>query len=123
MNNKGSGLTPAQALDKLDALYEQSVVALRNAIGKYITSGELPDENARKQGLFVYPSLTVTWDGSTTNPPKTRAFGRFTHAGSYTTNRVSSPSPWQRGIGLSSPDVAACRWAQKSLSVEWLNRS
>ncbi len=75
MNNKGSGLTPAQALDKLDALYEQSVVALRNAIGKYITSGELPDENARKQGLFVYPSLTVTWDGSTTNPPKTRAFG------------------------------------------------
>jgi hypothetical protein len=28
-----------------------------------------------------------------------------------------------RGIGLSSPDVAACRWAQKSLSVEWLNRS
>lgn len=76
MNNKGSGLTPAQALDKLDALYEQSVVALRNAIGNYITSGELPDENARKQGLFVYPSLTVTWDGSTTNPPKTRAFGR-----------------------------------------------
>ncbi len=70
MNNKGSGLTPAQALDKLDALYEQSVVALRNAIGKYIRSGELPDENARKQGLFVYPSLTVTWDGSTTNPPK-----------------------------------------------------
>lgn len=53
MNNKGSGLTPAQALDKLDALYEQSVVALRNAIGNYITSGELPDENARKQGLCL----------------------------------------------------------------------
>ena len=28
MNNKGSSLTPAQALDKLDALYEQSVKAL-----------------------------------------------------------------------------------------------
>ena len=40
MNNKGSGLAPAQALDKLDALYGQSVVALRNAIGNYITSGE-----------------------------------------------------------------------------------
>lgn len=36
MNNKGSGLTPAQALDKLDALYEQSVVALRNAIGNLL---------------------------------------------------------------------------------------
>ena len=49
MNNKGSGLTPAQALDKLDALYEQSVVALRNAIGNYITSGELPDENRSEE--------------------------------------------------------------------------
>lgn len=37
MNNKGSGLTPAQALDKLDALYEQSVVALRNWICPYIS--------------------------------------------------------------------------------------
>lgn len=57
MNNKGSGLTPAQALDKLDALYEQSVVALRNAIGNYITSGELPDENARKLRSFC---LSIT---------------------------------------------------------------
>ena len=32
MNNKGSSLTPAQALEKLDALYEQSVNALRSAI-------------------------------------------------------------------------------------------
>lgn len=72
MNNKGSGLTPAQALDKLDALYEQSVVALRNAIGKYIKSGELPDENARKQGLFVYPSLTVTGTAAQPIPQNTR---------------------------------------------------
>lgn len=70
MNNKGSGLTPAQALDKLDALYEQSVVALRNAIGNYITSGELPDENARKQGLFCLSITDRNLDGSTTNPPK-----------------------------------------------------
>lgn len=55
MNNKGSGLTPAQALDKLDALYEQSVVALRNAIGNYITSGELPDETpANKVFLSIH---------------------------------------------------------------------
>lgn len=39
MNNKGSSLTPTQALDKLDALYEQSVKALRSAIGKYIETG------------------------------------------------------------------------------------
>ncbi|MCW0135821.1 hypothetical protein OIU92_01405 [Escherichia coli] len=57
MNNKGSGLTPAQALDKLDALYEQSVVALRNAIGNYITSGELPGENATQTKVFC---LSIT---------------------------------------------------------------
>ena len=39
MNNKGSSLTPAQALEKLDALYEQSVNALRGAISEYIETG------------------------------------------------------------------------------------
>ena len=43
MNNKGSSLTPAQALEKLDALYEQSVNALRGAISEYIETGKLPD--------------------------------------------------------------------------------
>lgn len=60
MNNKGSSLTPAQALEKLDALYEQSVNALRSAISDYIETGKLPDEKARTRGLFVYPSLSVT---------------------------------------------------------------
>lgn len=70
MKSKGSSLTPAQALEKLDALYEQSVQALRSAIGKYIETGELPDLTARSKGLFVYPSLSVTWDGNATNPRK-----------------------------------------------------
>lgn len=85
MNNKGAGLTPSQALDKLDELYEQAVQALRSAIGKYVENGELPDITARNNGLFVYPSLSVSWSGNATNPPKTRAYGRFTHAGCYTT--------------------------------------
>jgi hypothetical protein len=70
MNNKGSSLTPAQALEKLDALYEQSVNALRSAISEYIETGKLPDQKARTEGLFVYPSLSVTWDGSASIIPK-----------------------------------------------------
>lgn len=59
MNNKGSSLTPAQALEKLDALYEQSVNALRSAISDYIETGKLPDEKARTQGLlFIHRSLS-----------------------------------------------------------------
>ena len=85
MHNKGSSLTPAQALDTLDALYEQSVNALRSAISDYIESGKLPDEKARSEGLFVYPSISVPWDGSASSTPKTRAYARFTHAGCYST--------------------------------------
>jgi AMP nucleosidase len=58
---------------------------LRSAISKYIDNGTLPDVEARANGLFVYPSLSVTWDGSITHSPKTRAYGRFTHAGCYST--------------------------------------
>ncbi|HCH39492.1 MAG TPA: AMP nucleosidase, partial [Enterobacter sp.] len=39
MNNKDSSLTPAQALDMLDALYDQAVNALRSAISDYIKDG------------------------------------------------------------------------------------
>jgi len=85
MNNKGASLTPEQALDKLEALYEQSVTALREAIGQYIDQGTLPDTLTRAQGQFVYPELSVSWDGSAKNPQKTRAYARFTHPGCYTT--------------------------------------
>ncbi len=88
MNNKGSSLTPAQALEKLDALYEQSVNALRGAISEYIETGKLPDQKARTEGLFVYPSLSVTWDGSASSNPKTRAYARFTHSAA-----TAPPSP------------------------------
>lgn len=77
MENKGTNLTPEQALDRLEELYEQSVNALREAIADYVDNGTLPDPHARLNGLFVYPSLSVSWDGATPNPPKTRAFGRF----------------------------------------------
>ncbi|VEC91870.1 AMP nucleosidase [Salmonella enterica subsp. enterica] len=67
MENKGTNLTPEQALDRLEELYEQSVNALREAIADYVDNGTLPDPHARLNGLFVYPSLSVSWDGATPN--------------------------------------------------------
>lgn len=61
MENKGTNLTPEQALDRLEELYEQSVNALREAIADYVDNGTLPDPHARLNGLFVYPSLSVSW--------------------------------------------------------------
>lgn len=85
MNNPTTSLTPEQALEKLDELYNSAVTALRDAIGVFIEKGTLPDESARAGGLFVYPELSVSWDGNARNEKKTRAYGRFTHTGCYTT--------------------------------------
>lgn len=56
MNTTATPLTPDEALDKLEALYDDAVNALREAIAAYINEGRLPDETARAQGLFVYRS-------------------------------------------------------------------
>ncbi len=59
MNNKGSSLTPAQALEKLDALYEQSVNALRSAISDYIETGNFPMKRPEPGAfLFIHRSLS-----------------------------------------------------------------
>lgn len=90
-HNTTTGLTPEQAIEQLDGMYNAAVAALRNAIGQYIANGTLPDEHARRDGLFVYPELNVCWDGVARNPKKTRAYGRFTHPGCYCTT-VTRPS-------------------------------
>lgn len=84
-NTPDTALTATQALDKLEAMYDASVCALRGAIKDFITHGTLPDEKARAEGLFSYPELRVHWDGEPSNSPRTRAYGRFTRPGDYTT--------------------------------------
>lgn len=87
MNNNrfSTNLTAAQAIDKLEVLYDDAVSALREAIRAFISQGTLPDEQARAGGAFAYPELRVTWDGALPSHSKTRAYGRFTHSGCYTT--------------------------------------
>ena len=90
MNQKAARLTPEQALTQLEALYEKSVNALRKALGDYIHHNILPENSARAEGLFVYPQLSVSWDGAEHKALKTRAWGRFTHSGCYTTT-ITNP--------------------------------
>lgn len=70
MNIKAASLTPEQALAELEARYEASVTALRKAIGDYIDHNTLPDTEARAEGLFVYPQLSVSWDAPIIKPSK-----------------------------------------------------
>lgn len=78
-------LNRQQALDELERRYDEAVNALRTAIKSYLEQGQLPDQQARQQGLFVYPELRISWQGSGPQQNRTRAWGRFTHPGSYST--------------------------------------
>lgn len=70
MNIKAASLTPEQALAELEARYEASVTALRKAIGDYIDHNTLPDTEARAEGLFVYPQLSVSPTAPIIKPSK-----------------------------------------------------
>lgn len=70
MNIKAASLTPEQALAELEARYEASVTALRKAIGDYIDHNTLPDTEARAEGLFVYPQLSVSGTAPIIKPSK-----------------------------------------------------
>ncbi len=87
MDNQGSpGLFKRQrGYRPSGALYEASLLALREAISQYIENGTVPDLQARAEGLFAYPQLEVTWDGSSQTPYRTRAYGRFARPGKYVT--------------------------------------
>lgn len=88
-------LTASQALDKLEALYDASVCALREAIKEYITQGSLPNAQDRAKGKFSYPELRVRWDGEQPNSSRARAYGRFTRPGNYTTT-ITRPQLFRR---------------------------
>ncbi|MFS2225035.1 AMP nucleosidase [Pantoea sp. B65] len=86
-----NGLTVDEALDKLESMYDAAVSALREAITRYIADGSLPDAALRAGGLFVYPEIRVSWHGNAADHRLSRAFGRFTRAGCYTTT-VTRPA-------------------------------
>ncbi|WP_075181124.1 AMP nucleosidase [Pantoea sp. 1.19] len=88
-------LTPSprvtDALNQLEMQYDRAVAQLRAAIEAFIADGTLPDPAARAAGLFVYPELRVSWEGSAPDQRLTRAFGRFTRTGHYATT-VTRPA-------------------------------
>lgn len=83
-NILSKSLTTSQALDKLEALYDSAVSALREAIRAFISHGTLPDEKERAKGVFAYPELRLTWNGAAPHRPLRRAYGRLTRPGCYT---------------------------------------
>jgi AMP nucleosidase len=76
--------TPTQAVDQLDELYNASVDRLRTALSTFLAGGVPPAGRERREGLFAYPELRVTYLPDGPPPPVSRAFGKFTDRGVYT---------------------------------------
>ena len=78
-------MTPQAVIDRLETLYNQSVANLRDAVKVFLETGERADIEARANGLFSYPKLTISWFGDKPQNLETRAFGRLSRPGIYTT--------------------------------------
>ncbi|WP_159566348.1 AMP nucleosidase [Budvicia diplopodorum] len=88
-------LTAAEAIDRLEVLYQAALSALRDAISNFIKDGTLPNPQARAEGLFAYPQLSVIWNGEYQDHHRSRSFGRFVRIGQYSTT-VTRPSLFRR---------------------------
>ena len=75
-------------VDRLQALYAESVSALRSALKAYLETGARPSVDDRARGLFAYPQLQLTYEPEPTAPLSqsrgARAFGRLSDPGVYT---------------------------------------
>ncbi len=79
-------------IDRLCAIYDESVANLRAALARYLKSGDRPDPAARENGAFAYPELRIEHRSGPLREPPTRAFGRLTQPGSYA---ISIARPYQ----------------------------
>jgi len=73
-------------VDRLEALYQDSVAALRAALKAYLEGGRRPDPKARAKGCFAYPELRLTHDGERAPPPDGRSYARLTGPGEFATS-------------------------------------
>ncbi|MBE7217972.1 MAG: AMP nucleosidase [Caulobacteraceae bacterium] len=78
-------IDPAAAVDRLAALYAESVAALRDALAAYLRCGARPDLEARANGLFAYPELKIRYAPEGPAPHVPRAFARLNRPGVYAT--------------------------------------
>ncbi len=73
--------TPAEAVDRLEVLYDRAVNALIEAVRRFAEKGVAP--TAKERALFRYPELRVTYLPSGPAPRLARAYGQLTWPGEY----------------------------------------
>jgi AMP nucleosidase len=73
--------TPAEAVDRLEHLYNRAVTSLIEAVRRFAEQGTPPTLDER--ALFRYPELRVTYLPTKPPPRLSRAFGQLMEPGEY----------------------------------------
>jgi AMP nucleosidase len=87
------GLTPEQAVDRLEQLHASACDALREALAAYTRSGDVPTPQQRAK--FRYPELRVDWRPAGAVQFTRRAWAKFQAPGLYCTT-VTQPAHFRR---------------------------
>ncbi len=93
MSDPQPSLTPAQAVDRLEALHAEAVAAVRTALARFVKEGVPPSPEERSR--FRYPELRVTWQPTGPAPMPRRAWAKFQAPGTYATT-VTQPAFFRR---------------------------
>jgi len=88
-----AGLTPEQAVDRLEELHASACTALRAALARFTEKGVPPSPQER--AAFRYPELCVDWQPSGAVPFTWRSWAKFQVPGRYVTT-VTQPGFFRR---------------------------
>lgn len=90
---KKETLTPAAAVDRLAALYDEAVAKLRAALERYFETHTPP--SAKERLDFCYPELRVHYEAHGLQPSLLRAYAKFQGPGTYVTT-ITHPQRFRR---------------------------
>jgi AMP nucleosidase len=85
-------LSPEQAVERLEALHDAAVTALRTALARFVRDGTPPGSHERAR--FRYPELRVVWRPNGPMPYTRRAWAKFQTPGVYATT-VTQPGAFR----------------------------
>ena len=86
---------PKNIISELEKLYSEAVDALCSALQDFLRDGKTPDPEARANGAFCYPELVIEYNPDGPPPPISRAFGKMSEAGTYSTT-IAQPKFFER---------------------------
>lgn len=85
--------TPAEAVDRLEHLYNRAVTALIESVRRFAEQGTPP--SADERALFRYPELRVTYLPTKPPPRLSRAYGQLMWPGEYAVT-ITQPAYFRR---------------------------